>query len=350
MRRSRYLAVLGLSILAACGEQASQVPTSPDGGRPSFDKGVTCPTTAFPFNAASAQIKDLYPNGAAENAMVARAFDISKKWSQCKVADPQGKVGTFVRTLLQDFLAGRLNVLTGPTTAERVSALIKLMYEGVGLKDPNIPLDQLAPNGDVGTGLFIPGQALLVRTSTGNAGTKIPANAFTENTLITIFRLKDDANPLLTGLAQSPPFYDINASNNSETHDLNGYAPLGICVDEEAISEFVNPAIGHNRLVSDGEGGFFFQFEVLDPITPQEFAGLGLICTTLVNPATSASLDGRSTLGDLALGAWEAAQLATVSLFLPQPAQAASSVGKVGIGGRASSYSPFGIVDDFFGS
>ena len=350
MRRSRHLAVLGLLILAGCGEQASQVPTSPDGSRPSFDKGVPCPSTVFPFDAASQQIKDLYPNGSAENAMVARAFDISKKWSQCKVADPQTKVGTFVQTLLQDFLAGRLNVLSSPSTADRVSALIQLMYEGVGLTNPNIPLDQLAPNGDVGSGLFVPGQALLVRTSTRDAGTKIPANAFSENTLITIYRLRDDANPLDTEGQQSPPFYDINASNSSETHDLNGYAPLGICVDEAAIADFTDPAIGHNRLVPDGEGGFFFEFEVLDPITPTEFAGLGLICTTLVNPASPALLHGRTGLGDLALGAWEAAQSAAVSVFLPQPAHAATSVGKVGVGGRASSYSPFGIVDQFFGS
>ena len=277
--------------------------------------------------------------------MVARAFDISKKWSQCKVADPQGKVGTFVQTLLQDFLANRLNVFTSsPTTAERVSALIQTMYEGVGLSSPNIPLDQLAPGGDIGIGLFVPGQTLLVRTSTRNAGTKIPGNAFDQNTLITIYRLRDNADPLDTENQQSPPYYDINASNSSETHDLNGYAPLGICVDEASIEEFFSPAIGHNRLVP-GEGGFYTVFEVLDPITAAEFASLGLTCTTLVNPATSASLDSQSTLGDLALGAWMAAQSAAVDLFLPQPAQAASSVGVVGVGGRASSYSPFGIVE-----
>jgi hypothetical protein len=350
MRHSRHFAALALLFLAACGEQGSQIPTSPDGARPSFDKGIPCPTTQFPFNDASQQIRDLYPNGAAENAMVARAFDISKKWSQCKVADPQGKVGEFVQTLLGDFLAGRLNTLSAPSTADRVSALIALMYEGVGLTDPGIPVDQLKPGGDIGIGLFIPGQPLLVRTSTRNAGTKIPANAFTENTLITIYRLRDDSDPLLTEDQQSPPFYDINASNNSGTHDLNGFAPLGICVDQDAISEFVNPAIGHNRRVPGEEGGFFFEFEVLDPITTAEFTSLGLTCTTLINPATSAMRAGSGTLGDLALGAWEAAQSAAVSLFLPQPAQASSAVGQVGVGGRASSYSPFGIVDQFFGS
>ncbi len=348
MRCCRHLALLSLLALAACGERATQAPTSPDGATPAFDKGVPCPTTSFPIASANQQIQDLYPNGARENSMLARAFDISKRWSQCKVADPQTKVGTFVQTLLQDFTAGRLNVfMTPPTTADRIQELIRTMYEGVGLTDPNIPVDQLKPGGQVASGLFIPGTPLLVRTS--NAATRIPADAFSENTLITMYELRDDANPLFTDLNQFPPFYDINASNASGDHDLNGFAPLGFCVDQ-LITDEIDVAIGHNR--RDGEGGFFF--EVLPPITEAEFASLGLPCTPLANPASEGGsvgsvLNGKGTLGDLARGAWEAAQSGAMSMFFPQPAEAASSAANKGVGGRASSYSPFGIVDQSSG-
>jgi hypothetical protein len=332
MRRIPPLILIGALALSACSEDANQTPTSP-AGQPAFDKGVPCPTTSFPFPVASDQIKALYPNNATETAMVARAFDISKKWSQCKVADPQGKVADFVRILLSDFLNNRLNATA---TATDVQALINTMYSGVGLTAPIIPLSQLAPGGDVGSGLFIPGQVLIIRTSTNNAATKIPANAFNENTLITIYRLRDDANPLSTDFQpQFPPFYDINASNASGTHNLNSgtFALLGLCLDDADVGDINDPAIGHNRFPG-GEGSF----EVLPALTAAEYASLGLACPIPANePDGSAFLDGRSTLGDLAQAA--------IAVLLPKPLLAASSVGNTGVGGRASSYSPFGIVD-----
>jgi hypothetical protein len=352
MRRLDYAAVLGLLVLAACSEQATQTPTSPADGGPAFDKGVPCPTTIVPIDVANQQITDLYPAGAKRSSMLSRAFDISKKWSKCKVADPQEKVGTFVQQLLVDFANGVLtDYTTPPTTADRVNALIATMFSGVGLSAPDIPLDQLQPGGDVGVGLFIPGTPLLVRTSTGDAGTKVAGNAFTENTVISIFRLRDDADPLDTFLSegfvtQFPPFYEIIASNASGDHTVIGGAPVGICVDDAELSQINDVAIGHND--ERGETSF----EILPPISLAEFASLQLACTTLANPESSAMRQHHGPLGELALGAWEAAQAGLTSLFLPVPTQA-TVVGKTGVGGRTSSYSPFGIVDqepDFEGS
>jgi hypothetical protein len=345
MRRLDHAAVLGLLVLAACSEQSTQTPTSPADGGPAFDKGVPCPTTNFPIDVANQQITGLYPAGAQRSFMLSRAFDISKKWSKCKVADPQEKVGEFVQQLLLDFAGDKLTVYTTPpTTEDRVNALISTMFSGVGLSAPDFPLDDLQSGGDVGVGLFTPGTPLLVRTSTNNAGTRIAGNAFTENTVISIFRLTDQANPLETDqfegfVTQFPPFYEIIASNASGNHTVIGGAPVGICVDDAELSGINDVAIGHND--ERGEGP---EFEILPPISLAEFASLQLACTALANPESSAMLRRHGPLGELALGAWQAAQAGLTSLFLPVPAQA-TVVGKTGVGGRTSSYSPFGIVD-----
>jgi hypothetical protein len=112
----------------------------------------------FPLNTAKTQITALYPAGKLRTAALAKASDIAKRWSQCKVADPQSKVVAFVQQLLSDFRAGVLLSYPPPsTTADRVSALINTMYSGVGFGSPNLPLDA-STGTDFGIGFFTPGR------------------------------------------------------------------------------------------------------------------------------------------------------------------------------------------------
>jgi hypothetical protein len=343
MRRFALAALSGALMLSACSDQSLQPPTAPPaGGQPAFDKGVACGTPAFPLSDAQQRVRDLYPNGALENNALAKVFDISKRWSQCKVADPQAKVGTFVQNLLKDFRAGVLNsYTTSPTTVERVGALINLMYSGVGLANTR----------NDGVGFFQPGTQLLVRADGNKVGAIVCATCFSEPTLISVTRLPDTPPQLVTdGRDQFAPFWDVNASNASNTHVMTGFGITGACVEDAVLAQIEandgDPQVGHNPFNADPQF-----FEILSAASPSEYASLGLACTTQANPPTSSFRNGGGTLGDLALGAWQAASQSVSSaaqwVFLPRPLRAATLLTPTGVAGRTSSYSPFGVVDAF---
>jgi len=310
-----------------------------------FDKGVPCGTPAFPLANANTLVKLVYPNGAPENNALAKVFDISKKWSQCKVADPQAKVVEFVKTLYADWIAQPTSRLTPQATAGKVAELISLMYSGVGLAADN-----------VGVGSYTPGTALRVRADNNNVGTIIPANGFNEPTVVAITRLPDSPPPLVTfGQDQFPPFYDITVTNASGTHNLvsGEVGIVGFCVTDAVLAQIADndgdPQIGHNP--TDG----LPEFEILDEASADEFADLGLFCTIQANPAPIITqLFHGGDLGELALGTWNAASESVASaakaILMPQPVYAAAVADlSTGVGGRTTKYSPFGVVDAFSG-
>ena len=340
----RYLLLAALSgalVLTACSDQSPQPPTGPQAGdQPMFDKGVPCGTPAFPLADANTLVKLVYPNGTPENTALAKVFDISKKWSQCKVADPQAKVVAFVKVLYADWIGGRL---TAQATAQKVGELITLMYSGVGLTAS-----------DNGYGLYT-GDEILVRGDNNKVGTIIPDGGFgTEPTLITITRLADTPQLVTFGQDQYPPFYDITVTNASGTTNLvSGTGIVGFCVTDAVLAQIAandgDPQIGHNP--TDGVP----EFEILDEASPDEFADLGLFCTIQANPGPIITqLFHGGDLGDLALGTWNAASESVASaakaILLPQPLYAAAVVDLgTGVGGRTTKYSPFGVVDAFSG-
>ncbi len=339
MRHLLLAALSGALILSACSDQSPQPPTGPQaGGLPTFDKGVACGTPVFPLGDANTLVKLVYPNGSPENNALAKVFDISKRWSQCKLADPRAKVVDFVKTLYGDWKAGRL---TAQATAQTVGDLINLMYSGVGLAA-----------GDFGFGLFT-GPELRVRGDNNKVSTVIPANGFPEPTLVSITRLPDTPQLVTNGQDQFPPFYDITVTNASGTHNLaSGVGIVGFCVTDAVLAQIAandgDPQIGHNPT----DGGF----EVLDAADATEYANLGLSCTIQANagPIITDLFHG-GTLGDLALGTWNAASQSVASaaqaIFLPQPLQAATLADLTkGVGGRTTKYSPFGVVDANSGS
>lgn len=340
MRRFALAALSGALMLSACDDQSPQPPTGPQtGGQPTFDKGVPCGTPAFPLSDANILVKLVYPNGTPENNALAKVFDISKRWSQCKVADPRGKVVEFVKVLYGDWIA-QPSRLTPQATAQKVGELINLMYSGVGLSA-----------GDFGYGLYT-GPELRVRGDNNTVGTIIPAGGFgTEPTVVTITRLPDTPQLVTGGFDQFPPFYDITVTNASGTHNLvAGFGIVGFCVTQAVLDQITandgDPQIGHNPT----DGGF----EVLEAANTDEYANLGLSCIIGVNtvPVITDLFRGGS-VGNLALGTWNAASQSVASaaqaILLPQPLQAAT-IDTKGIGGRTTKYSPFGVVDAFSGS
>jgi hypothetical protein len=331
MRRHFALAAtFAALLLAACGDDQRSVPTEP----PDFDKGVPCPTTAFPLASVQSQINGVYPAGTLRTNARAKAQDIAKKWSQCKVADPQQKVITFINQLLADFRANRLIGGQSDATALKVSTLINTMLAGVNLA-PNFPTTPSADL-DFGAGWFTPGTPLLVKSSLGDGGVFLPGNAFTVPTAITILRLPPTANPF-EDESVLPPYFDITASNSLGTHYLTAgnNAIVGFCVDDDVLSQLNEPAIAHIAATETGHPG---GFELLNAATAAQFNSLGLTdCTALPTSLGSAIRDGWPGLKTFAGAALK-------SVLLPQ-ALAAAAVGKTGLGGLASSLSPFGITD-----
>jgi hypothetical protein len=122
---------------------------------------------------------------------------------------------------------------------------------------------------------------------------------------------------------------------------------VGFCVEDAVLAETIDPQIGHNP-VSGAPG---FPFEILDPASAEEYASLELNCPVQGNGGggTSVSgLDRRGSLENLALGAWNAAAQygrTVTDAILPEPLYAATMIAGTGLGGRTSSFSPFGVVD-----
>jgi hypothetical protein len=349
-RRLTLAAIIGALALAGCSDN-NQAPTEP---KAQLDIGVPCPNTAFPLDVANAQITALYPAGTSKKSnpladALAKAKDIAQKWSKCKVADPQSKVVTFVNKLLSDFRAGSLIGGTSTATATTVSALINTMYSGVGFGTPNLPVGTSGT--EFGIGFFTPGQPLLVQTNNRNAAALLAADAFTETTAITIFLRPDTPNPFQgVGPTVLPPFYEITASNLSGTHYLaNGKAVVGFCFDDAILGPpseptINDPAIAH-LAVSEGSnpGGF----EILDEASEAQYATLGLDCEQFVPPPVIIGSLFDGGLKGFASAAPRAAaryvRHAAAAMLLPTRLDAA--VGKKGLGGLATSFSPFGVTD-----
>jgi hypothetical protein len=331
MRRCLTLfAVAGLLALAGCSDNSQQAPTEP---QIQLDKGVPCPGTVFPLSTAKTQITALYPAGTLRTAALAKAADVAKKWSQCKVADPQSKVVAFVKQLLSDFRSGVLrSYSTPPTTADRVSALINTMYSGVGFGTPNLPVDPTTGT-DFGIGFFTPGTPLLVRSNLNDLAVSLGGDAFTETTAITILLRPNTPNPFAgTGQTVLPPFVEITASNLSGTHYLaHGRAVVGLCVDEETLAGLNDPAIAHLAVTEGAHPG---GFEVLDEASSTQYDALGLNCEQFVPPEIGSLFEG---------GLKGFARAAAAAMFLPSRLEAA--VGKKGLGGLPTSLSPFGVTD-----
>ena len=350
-RRLALAAVVGSLILAACSDASRQGPS--DG--PAFDKGIPCPTTDFPLAQANALITQLYPAGTSKKddprgTALAQAKDISEKWSKCKVADPQAKVVDFVAALLTDFNAGNLTGGTSSETAALVGQLVNVMYAGVGFGStfPAPPLPDVPASGpDYGIGFFTPGTQLLVRTNSHDGAVLIPANGFTEPTTITVYLRPDTPNPFDgTGFTVVPPFYEITASNLSNTHYLaNGTAVVGFCVDETILAPLADPAIAH---IAVAEGSHAGGFEVPPSASAEQYALLGLDCDQFTPPPVIGSIFEHGLRGFAQAAPRVAARYirsAARALLLPAELHASAYFGKIGLGSLPSSLSPFGVTD-----
>jgi hypothetical protein len=349
MRKLALTLVSVAVVLSGCSGD-SRAPTEPD-LRP--DAATRCIIPGFPIKlaleqvAGSRNLTGLYPTSRPLPLALAlaRVSEIAALWTLCKPAEARSKLATHTTILLNDYRAGRLIGGTSAATAGRVTNHINTMWQGVGFPAPTPPITP-ETGANFGFGFFTPGTPLLVKTGAGgpaDGAVFLPGNAFNEQTLVTILQRPNTPNPFSeTGFDVFPPFYEIIASNASNNHYLNTgvFAVVGFCVDDVAtpIFDFDDPRIAHIA-VTDGShpGGF----EVLDPASTGQYDALGLDCEQYLPPVGSL-LDGG--FRRLATRAPQYLQAAVASLLLPTRLEAA--VGKTGLGGLASSLSPFGVTDN----
>ncbi len=360
MRKFAIAALCGTLVLAGCSQDTPN-PIEPT--EPEASAAIKCIAPGFPIVQALAQISGarnligLYPVTKPKPLALAlaRVAEVAALWTICKPAQAQAKVAAHTNILLNDFRTGQLIGGTSAATAGRVITHVNTMWQGVGFQPPNLPIFP-GTGTDFGVGLFTPGTPLLVKTGSSNGAVRIPATGFNQPTLISIVLRPPTPNPFagVEGETVVPPFYEIVASNATNTHNLTTgqFALVGFCVDDAINPEilgFNDPAIAHIAVNEPPLGGF----EILDNAPPAgspgvDYGDLGLDCAQFSPVITGSLFDGG--IRGFASKAPRYLGSALASVFLPSEAEAAVAVGKTGLGGLARSLSPFGVVDRSPGS
>lgn len=360
MRRLTLAAMCAALLLSACQDN-TQAPLGPSVDDPAEARRPSCTLPPFPVLSVTVQIAQVFPKGKLLIEALAREAIIIALWAQCKPVKAQEAVASFVSFTLKNFQNGKIGAGTPRTsTPAKVSDLIDAILAAVQLTPLDLPLGDLEDK-DFGTG-FADGTStgiVIVKTNSGQAAASFQGNAFGQPTVVTILRLANDPQLDTQGQAnQFAPFYDYTASNASNNHIVvNGELFVGFCLaDTEVVEGYPeNIEVGHNpvQVNQGGPSGLPF-FEILERLTQAEYNSLGLTaCPTLENQAFEEfSLRFDEGLEGLASSAWRAAVHHLKPLgaaLLPENAYAFAPR-TTGVGGRASSYSPFGVVEPTFPS
>jgi hypothetical protein len=339
MRRLALAAITGTLILAACSDERTESPTGPTAPPSAL---TTCNVTPFPLVQASALILKVFPPGKLRNEAIARAGAIAVLWNSCRASAAQRAAVDFVT-----WMNSNSAKLIGTQTQR--NDLINLILNGVGIT-ATVPAES---PGDFGVGFFDPANTknTIVKTQNNTALVQLEPGSFSEPTTIVISRNLDNSNPLNFDGSQFPPFFDYNAINASGNHILeNGKtAIVGFCLLDPDVTYPDNIRIGHNPVqINEGSPSGLPTFEILDPVDLAA-EGLTLTCGNL-QPNTVLIGGFGQGLPGLANAAWTAAKRylgpAVETLFLPEALHAATLGTLPPPGGKATSLSPFGVVEE----
>ncbi len=327
MRRLTLPALLGVLALSACNNDQT-APSTTEPGPEAFRVPI-CRSPLFPLLPLALKVSKVFPTTDALRATaLIRVTVIGVLSTTCKTTQAQQGVGDFVKWMSKQGAAGKLI----GTNAQKTD-LVNSLYAAVGLAAPNLPPGAFAPNADFGNGLFVPGTTLRVQTTSKNAATLIQGDAFTTPTLITVV-LRTDKPFSASGPRVFGPHYDITASNASGNHYLaNGKALVGFCFPNDSLDPLNNPVLAHLAAQDSVHPG---GFETLDPAA---ITGLGLDCDPYAPPPQPVGFHLGAKVKELAAAA--------AAVLLPQELRAAAlaRAGKGGLGGLASSLSPFGATE-----
>jgi hypothetical protein len=339
MRRLTLAAASVAIVLAACSDQNRETPTGPTNQPLLSAKAATgsC-QVPFPLTALTTKTAAMFSDASVRNAAKAKIQSIQKQCAKGKVGNAQHEALTFVDWMLKKY--GQSTLPQG--TAVRFADLMSTLFVAVGLQLGDIDPGIFGPRGAVG--VFIPGEDFDLRNGDGTAAIHLDGDAFDEPTLITIIPLPDNPQLETNGEEQFAPFWDYNAANASNEHNLNpgSFAIIGFCIDDAVQGGIENPQIGHNPLA----GGF----EILEAASNGEYQDLGLSCPTQLNDPGEGfiGLDFGGGLKAFARSVWKTgahyARPLAETIFMPEQLHAIM-LGQGGLAGRGSNISPFGEVD-----
>ena len=317
IRRSVLLsAVLIAAFLAACNGDT----TSPADGAAMFTKqaGGTCQ------DISQQQINDLFPPGT-RGDVTSQLAHIRNDVKKGNTADAQNEMFALWQEILNLYYAGTLNGGKSSSTQTKVLTMGSQLYCLVGLDGSSFLVGNPLSSDNKLQVVFPSGSSQDVISGNGNGGTRIDGNTLTAPGTVTLVLITTSFDPfkgpLHTKLDQYGPFFEVQIV---PAQSLNKPILVAQCIAGWSGGD-PPPTVHLAHNVGAG-------IEILG------LASSFLNCNGGANNGPSAReyfANGEMWNGVQAIGRW------AVNHVTPDVAYA----GSIGVGGKTSSFSPFGGVD-----
>ena len=328
--RLRFLSVSVLLLAIACGDQS---PT-----RPLTESGLTTAQGPATQAALEAQITGLINAlyAPTEQGTVMQQFArIKAQLASGRTTDAQASIVTFVQTVLGDLADGDLEDPNGgqpPTTADALASLVNSVAQFGGLPAPVPP----ALGGDQALAVVGPTGGTVV-TSSGFGGVVFPPGAVPENTIVVVSRLPNPAQPnvgpLPTTFNQYPLFYDFSTT----PHVAQFAQPVTVAICQLEVGAPFGPP---TQTVADR-----LQLAHPNPANPSTLELLPREAVSFIDCDDVSLAQARQRQGEgilaSALGTLRGLGTRALAPFRPTKLYAVHG----GLGGKTTSFSPFGAVD-----
>lgn len=319
MRQRHLLAVAFCLAATACADR----PTRTVEPGPSLQPSLTANTCPSP-GATEELIVALFPSGYRRSSAIVK-FGQVVRLAGSDITTARARAITLMRLIVEEYDLGRLIGGQSAATQTSLQTLLNAILCTVGLPAA-FGNGSLGDDGEVAF-IFPTTQDTDVVTETQWAGVNVPSGSVTQPTVITIQRLPDSPNPLLTPLDQYPIFYEYHAS---PALPFSLDVVVAVCI----ASNFTPPDPLRLRLAHN-----------VPPFTPGSIEILPLASAPFVDcsdaPIASAARGRGFDLARVGSGI----RRGLSALLLPQKLLALPYYATGGVGGTVRTFSPFGAVD-----
>jgi hypothetical protein len=325
MRRPFLIALIAGSLLVACSEQPTEVPSRPE--PPALTPGLDVGPTACSLNSLLDLTKALFPPSPTLNLIIAGLKALPTNQQQRLATAIQKAAAGLIDVVTKAYNAGKLAGGKSLTTQNNLRAFINGLYCFVGHSEVQIPPGALDPNEGAIAVVTPNSPNTLVRPNSKHGAIFLPAASVPVAVTVTVSKLANNSYPLFTSLDQYPLFYEFKTFPDvTFTKDVT----TGVCLADNS-GPISSLRLAHNIGPAFVGPGNTPAVEILP------FATAQVVCSDL--PVLGSIQQGRGFLGGT-LGSLARA------VFLPTELHAAATaMTTAGIGGTLKHLSPFGSVD-----